>query len=214
MAKIFIAGGSGRVATALIKNLVADGNEVVAGARHPENVVEMDHVNAVKLDLHDGVDAIADLMKGSDAVYFTAGSRGADLLQTDAMGAVKTMQAAEKLGIKRYVMLSSLYTLESERKWHEGGLADLMDYTTAKFFADNYLVHDTDLDYTIVQPTSLTEEAGTGQIYIGKELPQKTNPIPDVARVLADVLKHPNTVKKVFMMSSGSQAIDQALANV
>ncbi|MBM6585392.1 SDR family oxidoreductase [Pediococcus acidilactici] len=214
MAKIFIAGGSGRVATALIKNLVADGNEVVAGARHPENVVEMAHVNAVKLDLHDGVDAIADLMKGSDVVYFTAGSRGADLLQTDAMGAVKTMQAAEKLGIKRYVMLSSLYTLESERKWHEGGLADLLDYTTAKFFADNYLVHDTDLDYTIVQPTSLTEEAGTGQIYIGKELPQKTNPIPDVAKVLADVLKHPNTVKKVFMMSSGSQVIDQALANV
>lgn len=214
MAKIFIAGGSGRVATALIKNLVADGNEVVAGARHSENVVEMDHVNAVKLDLHDGVDAIADLMKRSDAVYFTAGSRGADLLQTDAMGAVKTMQAAEKLGIKRYVMLSSLYTLESERKWHEGGLADLLDYTTAKFFADNYLVHDTDLDYTIVQPTSLTEEAGSGQIYIGKELPQKTNPIPDVARVLADVLKQPNTVKKVFMMSSGSQAIDQALANV
>lgn len=214
MAKIFIAGGSGRVAIVLIKNLVADGNEVVAGARHPENVVEMDHVSAVKLDLHDGVDAIADLMKGSDAVYFTAGSRGADLLQTDAMGAVKTMQAAEKLGIKRYVMLSSLYTLESERKWHEGGLADLLDYTTAKFFADNYLVHDTDLDYTIVQPTSLTEEAGTGQIYIGKELPQKTNPIPDVAKVLADVLKHPNTVKKVFMMSSGSQAIDQALANV
>ncbi|MEE6710614.1 SDR family oxidoreductase [Pediococcus acidilactici] len=214
MAKIFIAGGSGRVATALIKNLVADGNEVVAGARHPENVVEMDHVSAVKLDLHDGVDVIADLMKGSDAVYFTAGSRGADLLQTDAMGAVKTMQAAEKLGIKRYVMLSSLYTLESERKWHEGGLADLLDYTTAKFFADNYLVHDTDLDYTIVQPTSLTEEAGTGQIYIGKDLPQKTNPIPDVAKVLADVLEHPNTVKKVFMMSSGSQTIDQALANV
>lgn len=39
-------------------------------------------------------------MKGSDAVYFTAGSRGKDLLQTDAYGAVKTMQAAKKLGIE------------------------------------------------------------------------------------------------------------------
>lgn len=45
-------------------------------------------------------------MKGSDAVYFTAGSRGKDLLQTDAFGAVKTMQAAKKLSIERYIMLS------------------------------------------------------------------------------------------------------------
>ena len=33
MAKIFIFGGSGRVATDLIKNLVADGNTITAAAR-------------------------------------------------------------------------------------------------------------------------------------------------------------------------------------
>lgn len=53
-------------------------------------------------------------MKGMDAIYFVAGSRGKDLLETDAMGAVKTMQAAEKDGIKRYIMLSSLYALQPE----------------------------------------------------------------------------------------------------
>jgi nucleoside-diphosphate-sugar epimerase len=30
--RIFVAGGSGRVATELIKDLIADGNTVVAGA--------------------------------------------------------------------------------------------------------------------------------------------------------------------------------------
>lgn len=39
-------------------------------------------------------------MQESDIVYFVAGSRGKDLLQTDAFGAVKTMIAAEKSGIK------------------------------------------------------------------------------------------------------------------
>ena len=39
MAKIFIFGGSGRVATDLIKNLVADGNTITAAARHPENIM-------------------------------------------------------------------------------------------------------------------------------------------------------------------------------
>lgn len=52
------------------------------------------------MDLHSSVDDLAKLMKVRDAVYFTAGSRGKDLLQTDAYGAVKTMQAAKKLGIE------------------------------------------------------------------------------------------------------------------
>ena len=39
MSKVFIVGGSGRVATELIKDLVADGNQVVAGARHPEKTI-------------------------------------------------------------------------------------------------------------------------------------------------------------------------------
>lgn len=36
MSKVFIAGGSGRVATDLIKDLVAAGNTVVTGARRPK----------------------------------------------------------------------------------------------------------------------------------------------------------------------------------
>ena len=114
MKKVFVVGGSGRVATDLIKDLVATGNEVTAGARHPEKVIKLNHVTTVKLNLHDSVEKIAELMKGMDAVYFVAGSRGKDLLQTDAMGAVKTIQAAEKNGIKRYIMLSSLYALQPE----------------------------------------------------------------------------------------------------
>ena len=114
MKKVFVVGGSGRVATDLIKDLVATGNEVTAGARHPEKVIKLNHVTAVELNLHDSVEKIAELMKGMDAIYFVAGSRVKDLLETDAMGAVKTMQAAEKDGIKRYIMLSSLYALQPE----------------------------------------------------------------------------------------------------
>ncbi|MGC4441166.1 NAD(P)H-binding protein, partial [Streptococcus suis] len=82
------------------------------------------------------------LMTGVDAVLFVAGSRGRDLLQTDAFGAVKTMQATESLGIKRYVLLSSLYALEPD-KWSHPNLSKIMDYNVAKFFADNYLVTNT-----------------------------------------------------------------------
>lgn len=213
MSKVFVAGGSGRVATDLIKDLVADGHQVIAGARHPEKIVQLAGVTPVTLDLHGDVAKIASLMAGADAVYFVAGSRGKDLLQTDAMGAVKTMQAAERAGIKRYIMLSSMYALQPEKWADYPALAAITDYNIAKFFADNCLIHNTDLDYTIVQPASLTEEAATGKVTFG-EGDDTTNPIPDVAQVLATVLANDNTIGKVILMRTGDTPIDTAVKEV
>lgn len=210
MAKIFVFGGSGRVATDLIKDLVADGNTVTAAARHPENIIKLDGVTADKLDLHADVDEIAKQVAGFDVIYFTAGSRGKDLIQTDAMGAIKTMMAAEKAGVKRYIMLSSMLSLDTDA-WKK--IPGLEDYLAAKFFADTYLMDSTDLEYTILQPSNLTEKAGTGNIQLDAE-PSDSNPIPDVAKTLAEILKYPNTVDKVIPMSSGNTPIDDALKEI
>lgn len=210
--KIFIAGATGRVGELLIKTLVEKGHSVIAGARHPEQIIESDNIKSVKLDLHVPVDAITPLMQGSDVVYFVAGSRGKDLLQTDAFGAIKTMIAAEKSGIKRYIMLSSIYSLEPS-EWAREGLSGITDYNIAKFFADNYLTTNTSLDYTILQPTVLTEEDGTGKIN-AKNTEIGTNPIPDVVETLAQLINHPNTINKVIMMSSGEDNISDALKRI
>lgn len=212
--KVFIVGATGRVATELIKDLVAKGHQITAAARKPENVILKDDplVTTVKLDLHASVEELATLIGKQDVIYFTAGSRGKDLLQTDAFGAVKTMQAAEQNGIKRYIMLSSMHALEPEF-WHEGALAKIMDYNIAKFFADNYLIHNTSLDYTILQPAVLVEEPGTGKITVGKEI-GKQNPIADVASTLTELLERDNTRGKVILMSSGTTPIAQALASI
>lgn len=210
MAKIFIFGGSGRVATDLIKDLVADGNTITAAARHPENIIQLDGVTAEKLDLHADVDNIAKQVKGFDAIYFTAGSRGKDLIQTDAMGAIKTMMAAEKAGVKRYIMLSSMLSLDIN-SWKK--IPSLEDYLAAKFFADTYLMDSTDLEYTILQPGSLTEAAGTGKIQLDVKATD-SNSIPDVAETLAAILKYPNTIGKIIPMSSGKTSIDDALKEI
>lgn len=210
--KIFVVGGSGRVATDLIEDLVKAGHTVTAGARHENNIIDLAGITKVHLDLHASVDELAKSMQGNEVVYFVAGSRGNDLLQTDAFGAVKTMQAAEKLGIKRYIMLSSIFSMQPE-KWELPGLKEIMDYDIAKFFADNYLINQTKLDYTILQPTVLTEEKGTGKINLDIIKPG-TNPIPDVAQTLADLIKFDNTIGKVIMMESGNTPIDVALSEV
>lgn len=210
--KIFIVGASGRVGRLLTTDLVQAGHEVIAGARHLDRVVEDDHVQAVKFDLHESVDQMAQTIDQVDAIYFTAGSGAKDLLQTDAFGAVKVMAAAKKNGVKRFVMLSALFSLEPEKWRTVKGLDGLTDYNIAKFFADNYLLH-TDLDYTILQPTVMTDKPGTGKITVDQGQ-FGYNPAADVAQTLADLLKYPNTSRKIIKMREGETPIDEALSQI
>ena len=211
--KIFVAGGSGRVATELIKNLVAAGHQVIAGARSPQKIVTLSGVTPVKLDLAVATpEEIAELMGAATSVYFVAGSRGQALLQVDAFGAVKVMHAAQAKNIQRFILLSSIYALQP-KNWNQEGLREIMDYNIAKFFADTYLINNTNLNYTILQPTRLVEGPATGKINV-TDAKIATNTIADVATVLADLLKYDNTGKKVIMMQNGDTPIAKALAEI
>lgn len=209
--KVFIAGGSGRVAAEVIKQLKKQGHQVYAGSRHTEKIDK--EAVPVHFDLHADPDTMVRQLKGMDAVYFLAGSRGKDLLQTDAFGAVKLMQACEKAGIRRYIQLSSIFALEPEKWAGEESLASITDYNIAKFFADEWLISKTDLDYTIIAPGVLEEKTGTGKIEINPEH-SGTNPIPDVAEVLTDVLEMKNTFGKVIKLHSGDIPIEEALKSI
>lgn len=143
---------------------------------------------------------------------FVAGSRGKDLLQTDLNGAVKLMKATEKNGVKRYIQLSSAFALDQD-KWIEiPSWAGIIDYDIAKYFADEWLIHNTNLDYTIIQPGNLIEKPATGTTSFtpaGGE-----NSIADVAHVLVDSLKYDNTIHQVIIMHDGDTPIDGALSKV
>lgn len=143
---------------------------------------------------------------------FVAGSRGKDLLQTDLNGAVKLMKATEKNGVKRYIQLSSAFALDQD-KWIEiPSWAGIIDYDIAKYFADEWLIHNTNLDYTVIQPGNLIEKLATGTTSFtpaGGE-----NSIADVVDVLVDSLKYDNTIHQVIIMHDGDTPIDEALSKV
>ena len=210
--KVFIAGAAGRVGSSLTKDLVANGHEVVAGVHNTKKVIENPAVQAVNLDLRGTVDELVKHLKGIDAVYFTAGSRGKDLLQIDAFGAVKLMEATEKAGIKRFILLSSIFADKPE-KWNDPYLKDITNYNIAKFFADKWLINNTNLDYTIVQPGDLMEKPATGKVTFNVPHSQP-NSLNDVAQVLANVLDKPNTYKKIIRMTNGNTPVNDAIANL
>lgn len=116
------------------------------------------------------------------------------------------MQASEQAGIKRFILLSSIFATEPE-KWSDPNLAKIINYNIAKFFADQWLINQTNLDYTIVQPGSLVEaETGSGKIELNVQKVQASS-IPNVAAVLEKT----NTYGQILQMSDGNTPIEEAL---
>ena len=211
--KILVIGASGRVGTDLVKQLLADNHEVIGTTRQDEKLFNDDNYSQLDLDITAGKEAIQQQIEQDiDAVYFVAGSGGKDVLEVDLHGAVKTMQAVEDKGIKRYIMLSTVFSLDTS-KWDSPGIADLKEYYICKHYADQWLVNNSSLDYTIVQAGALKERAATGKITINDDNAGE-NSIEDVATTLAAVLNADNTTKKVFSMHNGEIAIDEAIAQL
>ncbi|WP_430738025.1 NAD(P)H-binding protein [Psychrobacter sp. VH5] len=211
--KILVIGASGRVGTDLVEQLLADDHQVIGATRQDKKLFDNDNYRQLDLDITAEKDAIAEQIEQDiDAVYFVAGSGGKDVLEVDLHGAVKTMQAVEDKGIKRYIMLSTVFSLDTN-KWDTPGIADLKEYYICKHYADQWLVNDSTLDYTIVQAGALKERAGTGKITINDDNAGE-NAIADVAATLAAVLGANNTIKKVFSLHNGETAINEAIATL
>lgn len=203
---VLVMGASGRVGRKVVALLQAGGHNVFAGTQHPHADLE---IPALPVSMIDDLDTIKEALKGHDldAIFQVAGSRGENLLQVDAYGAIKLEQAAEELGIDRFIMLSSFNATEPSL-WSE----QLRDYYIAKFFADNWLIKETSLNYTILQPGFLTEEIGTGKITINPTV-MGANSIDNVAATLVASLDEPATYRKVITMADGDQEIAVALKN-
>ena len=211
--KILVIGASGRVGTDLVKQLLADDHQVIGTTRQEEKLFNNDNYSQLDLDITAEKEAIQhQIEQDIDAVYFVAGSGGKDVLEVDLHGAVKTMQAVEDKGIKRYIMLSTVFSLDTS-KWDSPGIADLKEYYICKHYADQWLVNNSSLDYTIVQAGALKELAATGKITINDDNAGE-NSIEDVATTLAAVLDADNTTKKVFSMHNGETVINEAIAQL
>ena len=117
------------------------------------------------------------------------------------------MVAAQVNGARRYIMLSSINN-------DIRSTSPIAHYHKAKAHADNHL-READLDYTIVCPGGLTDEAGTGTVQVsadcnGRGLTSREN----LAEVLVACLDRDNTIGKCFSLLEGPTPIAEALATV
>lgn len=213
--RVVIAGGHGQIALLLGRQLTEHGDTPVGIVRNPAHVtdVEATGAEAVVLDLeHADVAQVAETLTGADAVVFAAGggpgSGPARKETVDRGAAVLLADAAERAGVRRYLMISSMGTERADP--HSDEIFQV--YLRAKKAADDDL-RGRDLDWTVVRPGRLTDEEGTGRIRVG-ELERGKIPRADVAATLLTCLHTPSTIGKTFDLLTGDEPITEALASL
>ena len=219
MSTIVISGGHGKVARVLAQLLVDDGHEVVSLIRDPDQAAEVAATGAQPrvLSVEDATQAdLADAMRGADAVVWSAGAGGkggpARTEAVDHLAAVRSMEAARQAGVRRYVMVSWIGSHGPQPVPEDH---PLRTYALAKLEADRYL-QSTDLDWTIVGPGSLTLDAPSGRIEVGRvaDAAETFTSRGNVASVIVTALGEPATIGRVIPFRDGSTEIAQALADV
>lgn len=210
---VFIAGANGQIGQHLLRELAESDHEARALVRHPDQGPELQKLGATETVLGDLEQDCSEAMRGCDAVIFTAGSgphTGPDkTIDVDQDGAIRLVDTARTMGIKRFIMVSSMGAGAPEK-----GPEKLRHYLQAKHNADEHL-KSSGLNFTIVRPGRLTDDEGTGKVAVSAGL-ENFGQIPrqDVARVLLAVLDSDNTENRVFDVVSGDTPVPEALARL
>ena len=211
--KVAVIGANGQIGQHLVRMLQQDSeHDVVALVRKKEQLEKFSTqgVNACLVDLSKDVADIQSALTGVDGVIFAAGSGGdtdSDMtLRIDLDGAVKSMEAAELAGVKRFVIVSALQAHNREF-WHP----DITPYYIAKHYADRELMRS-GLQYTIVRPGLLTNDEATGSVQTGADITEGEISRADVAAVIVELLDKSNTVGKSFDLVGGDTDIAKAVS--
>ncbi|WP_166263546.1 SDR family oxidoreductase [Marinobacter caseinilyticus] len=210
---VFIAGANGQIGQHLLREIADSDHGARALVRHLDQGPELQQLGATETVLGDLEQDCREAMKGCDAVIFTAGSgphTGPEkTIAVDQDAAIRLMDTAKAMGIKRFIMVSSMRAEEPDK-----GPEKLRHYLRAKHNADEHL-KNSGLNYTIVRPGQLTNEEGTGKVSVSARLADFGKiPRQDVARVLLAVLDSDNVTNRVFDVVSGDTPVAEALAKL
>jgi len=209
--KILVIGANGRTGLQTASALKNSGYDVIAGVHSPNH---MDYVKKLnlevrKIDLIDmTVTQIAVEMHDIDTVIFASGASQDHpelAMWIDLDGAVKTMQAAQKTGIDRFIMLSAAGA-EDRSTWDT---YDIPNYYLAKFYAEDFL-KKSGLTYTIIRPGILTNDLPKDKVSLVDSGDPRVSR-SDVASVVLQAIENQNFENTSFNLYSGQTAIDHII---
>lgn len=221
--RVVIAGGHGKIALRLSRLLAQRGDGVAGLIRNPDHAEEVaaTGAEAVVFDLESGrASTLTEHLEGADAVVFAAGAGpGSGIPRKDTVdraGAALLAQAAERAGVRRYLLISSMGFDPDDPGWAPpAGTSDVFGaYLRAKAAAERDL-RARDLDWTVLRPGALTDADPRGTVRLAPpKVPRGEISRADVAAVAVALLDEPRTVGRTLEVVGGDTLIADAVRSV
>ena len=219
--RVVIAGGHGRIALLLERQLAQRGDTGVALIRDEGQAEDVREVGGEPLvvDLESSdPDRLAEHLRGADAVVFAAGAGphgGAERKRTvDRDAALLLADAATRAGVTRYLLVSAMNIDPPPTEAEDGSVWG--SYLRAKKEAEEEL-RARRLDLTILRPSKLTDDAGTRRVALGPPSAAVGHgeiPRDDVAAALAALLDEPATAGTILELTGGDDPLPDAVEDV
>jgi uncharacterized protein YbjT (DUF2867 family) len=214
--RVVIAGGHGKIALITARLLSGRGDSVAGFIRNPDHADDLRAAGAepIVVDLENTSNGIVSThLRGADAVIFAAGAgpgSGVARKETvDRDAAILLADAAEAVGVQRYVMISAM---GADANTPDDAADDVfVAYLRAKGAADDVIRSRANLLATIVRPGLLSDEPPLGKVTIAEHTGRGSIPRADVAAVLVAVLNTPQTAGVTFDVISGDTEIADAV---
>ena len=222
--RVIIIGGHGKIALLAAPRLTAEGFTVDSIIRNPDHAGDVEAAGAKPIVLSIEEASVVDLEQvfaGAAAVVFSAGAGGGNPARTNAVdfeAASRAIEAAERSGVQRFVMVSysrADVDIESLDPDHS-----FFPYAKAKHDADARL-RESSLDYTILGPGMLTLEPATERLQLVDEHGRIDGRDPEgddrntsrdnVAAVIAHVVQHGTAVRDTIRFYDGDTPIADAI---
>lgn len=209
--RVAVIGANGGIGRRLLPRLSDADHHAIGVVRSSDQFDRIRQAGA-EPRLGDLEGEFASTLEGAEAVVFTAGSGGSTgwdkTLMVDLWGARRVVDACETLDIDRFLMISARGAADPD-----SGYEPLRPYLVAKRCADDYLLRSS-LSETILRPTSLTDDPGTGRVSSfftpssgqGADIPRA-----DVAEAVVACLEAEPTINQVIELYGGDTPIEEAI---
>ncbi len=167
--RLAVFGATGRAGRIVVAHALQCGHEVTALTRDPGRIAPHARLRAVCGDVRDPA-AVATTLDGADAIVSTLGKQrqGPDIC---ADGIRTILSTAADTGPRRLIVLSNYGVADSRRRNAYVAISWLLERAVLRDKAQmEALLHDSDMDWTVVRAPVLTNGARTARYRTGADL--------------------------------------------
>jgi nucleoside-diphosphate-sugar epimerase len=215
--RVVIAGGHGKIALHLERQLAQRGDQPVALIRNPDHADEVREVGAepVVVDLESSsAGELAESLRGADAVVFAAGAGPGSTAErkrtVDRDGALLLADAAAEAGVRRYLLVSSMGAADPPSQEEDDSIWG--EYLRAKHDAEQGVTGRDDLDVTVLRPGRLTDDPATGRVTLAESsVGHEEITREDTAATLVALLDAPTAAGRTLELINGTVPLTTAI---